>query len=170
VVLLLLQADSVPCSHHHVRNTRPPRMLKVIGASWFQTRVSTCIVGVVSALGILAVILGELDRYVYFPALHWFHVYGTISQFYQTLYDAEGPRNGLDDIKRKKSLPPPRPELQSLAAQSVVSLYTDCALATHTLGRYEWTRWIIPPSEPMENHGPQVRPWRNATARLLVRA
>ncbi|PNF23940.1 hypothetical protein B7P43_G10043 [Cryptotermes secundus] len=37
-------------------------MLKVVGASWFQTRVSTCIVGVVSALGILAVILGEIGR------------------------------------------------------------------------------------------------------------
>jgi len=37
-------------------------MLKVIGASWFQTRVSTCIVGAVSALGILAIILGEIDR------------------------------------------------------------------------------------------------------------
>jgi hypothetical protein len=37
-------------------------MLKVIGASWFQTRVSTCIVGVVSALGILAIILGEIDK------------------------------------------------------------------------------------------------------------
>jgi hypothetical protein len=37
-------------------------MLKVIGASWFQTRVGACIVGTVSALGILAVILGEIDR------------------------------------------------------------------------------------------------------------
>jgi hypothetical protein len=42
--------------------TTPPEMLKVVGASWFQTRVSTCIVGVVSALGILAVILGEIGR------------------------------------------------------------------------------------------------------------
>ncbi|XP_021942139.1 putative phospholipase B-like lamina ancestor isoform X2 [Zootermopsis nevadensis] len=38
-------------------------MLKVVGASWYQTRVSTCIVGAVSALGILAVILGEIDRW-----------------------------------------------------------------------------------------------------------
>lgn len=37
-------------------------MLKVIGASWFQTRVGTCIIGVVLALGILAVIVGELGR------------------------------------------------------------------------------------------------------------
>jgi hypothetical protein len=46
-------------------------MLKVIGASWFQTRVSTCIVGAVSALGILAVILGEIDRWVQATATCW---------------------------------------------------------------------------------------------------
>jgi hypothetical protein len=37
-------------------------MLKVVGASWFQTRVSTCIIGAVFALGILAIILGEIDK------------------------------------------------------------------------------------------------------------
>jgi hypothetical protein len=55
-------------------------MLKVIGASWFQTRVSTCIVGAVSALGILAVIMGEIDKEeddgVYSATVYWSEIAG----------------------------------------------------------------------------------------------
>lgn len=55
-------------------------MLKVIGASWFQTRVGTCIVGVVSALGILAIIMGEIDKEeddgVYSATVFWSEIAG----------------------------------------------------------------------------------------------
>ncbi|XP_046619516.1 putative phospholipase B-like lamina ancestor isoform X1 [Neodiprion virginianus] len=40
-------------------------MLKVVGASWLQTRISTYILGAVALLGIGAIILGEFGQYVY---------------------------------------------------------------------------------------------------------
>lgn len=50
-------------------------MLKVIGASLLQTRVSTSIVGAVFALGVLAIILGEIDQEVddgiYSATVYW---------------------------------------------------------------------------------------------------
>ncbi|XP_069702863.1 putative phospholipase B-like lamina ancestor isoform X1 [Periplaneta americana] len=87
-------------------------MLKVIGASWFQTRVGTCIVGAVSALGILAIILGEMDKEyddgVYSATVFWgentgFHIdfwgqgnemeeipYGVGRAYYKQEIDATG--------------------------------------------------------------------------------
>jgi len=61
-------------------------MLKVVGASWFQTRVSTCIVGAVSALGILAIILGEIDKEeddgVYSATVFWSEIAGFHIEFW----------------------------------------------------------------------------------------
>nr|CAD7427451.1 unnamed protein product [Timema monikensis] len=41
---------------------RGAAMLKVVGASWFQTRVSTGILALVGALGVIVIILGEVGR------------------------------------------------------------------------------------------------------------
>lgn len=42
------------------RDNKP--ILKVVGASWFQTRVSSYIIAAMSLLGIITIILGELGR------------------------------------------------------------------------------------------------------------
>lgn len=83
-------------------------MLKVIGASWFQTRVSTCIVGVVSALGILAIILGEIDNEeddgVYSATVFWSEIAGFDIDFWGQGNKMEEIPNGVGRAYYKQEI------------------------------------------------------------------
>ncbi|XP_044737596.1 putative phospholipase B-like lamina ancestor [Chrysoperla carnea] len=50
---------------HHRTPKRDKKILKVVGASWFQTRLSSYIIAAMSLLGIITIIVGELgSKYV----------------------------------------------------------------------------------------------------------